>query len=42
MDFYTGIPFSGPKDGVVITLKLKGSVKTSNINYGPLTSSTAL
>ena len=41
MDFYTGIPFPGPTDGVVVTLNLKGSVKTFNINCRPITSSTA-
>ena len=41
MDFYTGVPFPGPTDGVVVTLNLKGSQKTFNIDCRPETSTTA-
>jgi flagellin-like protein len=40
-DFYTGIPFPGPTDGVVVTLGLEGSQKTFDIDCRPQTSTTA-
>jgi flagellin-like protein len=40
-NYYTGIPFPGPTDGVVVTMDLKGSDKTFNIDCRPETSTTA-
>jgi flagellin-like protein len=40
MDFYTGIPFPGPTDGVLVTLNLKGSDKEYTLDCRPQTSST--
>ena len=41
MDFYTGIDFPGPTDGVLVTLNLKGSSKEYTLDCRPQTSTTA-
>ena len=41
MDFYTGIDFPGPTDGVLVTLNLEGSSKEYTLDCRPQTSTTA-